>query len=220
MRLGECNFVKLLIIQWFTPLPSRLLIYSPSKPKHSVYLIALLNPPEMTANHFWFDSITFGSSTKMFGAPEVCYPVFLPICVWWDTAWNKEPVVWSWCGVTLTQSSPETLHPWLQVTAPADWYPTGNLWLYQGKNLNFVNGNTHRWWHVPTQLHSSSNYSHLEDLSDLSLEIITFILKQLDAVQCVATLQSPWCKFISSESSSHQTGWQSEETSKVTISYL
>lgn len=77
-------------------------------------------------------------------------------CVWWDTAWNKEPVVWSWCGVTLIQSSPETLHPWLQVTAPAERIPvgcTGILWLYQGKNLNFVNGNACRWWHVPTQLH-------------------------------------------------------------------
>lgn len=87
----------------------------------------------MTAKHFWSDSMVFGSSTKTFGAPEVCYSVFLPICVWWDTAWNKEPVVWSRCGVTLTQSSPETLHQWLQVTAPADWYPAGILWLYRGE---------------------------------------------------------------------------------------
>lgn len=96
---------------------------------------------------------------------------------------TKSPVVWGWCGVTLTQSSPETLHPWLQVTAPADWYPAGILWLYQLKNLNFVNGNTHRWWHVPTQLHSSSHYSHSSALSNLQRQIIRFITEQLDDLQ-------------------------------------
>lgn len=76
-----------------------------AKPR-SNYLIALLNPAEMTANHFWSDSITFGSSTKMFVAPEVCYSVFLCICVWRDTAWNKEPrrlkLVWRYAHSEFT----------------------------------------------------------------------------------------------------------------------
>lgn len=44
-------------------------------------------------------------------ASGVLLTVSPSICVWWDKARNKEPVVWSRCGVTLTQSSPETLHP-------------------------------------------------------------------------------------------------------------
>ena len=124
-----------LIIQWFTSRLSRSFnSFTRCAKPHSVFPNCLVkNPAEMTANHFWSDSIVFGSSTKTFGAPEVCYSVFLLICVWWDTARNKEPVVWSWCGITLTQSSPETLHPPLQVTTPTDWYPTGILWLYRGE---------------------------------------------------------------------------------------
>lgn len=60
-----------------TPIQQAVNLFSQWARSHSVYLIALLKPVVVTANHFWSDSITFGSSTKMFVAPEVCYSVFL-----------------------------------------------------------------------------------------------------------------------------------------------
>lgn len=151
---------------------------------HSVFPNCLVkNPAAMTANHFWSDSIVFGSSTKTFGAPEVCYSVFLLICVWWDTARNKEPVVWSWCGVTLTQSSPETLHPPLQVTAPADWYPTGILWLYRGEESELCE------WQYMQVVTRPYPITHLLTLVMFGRavrtfnQIITFRLKQWDDLQ-------------------------------------
>lgn len=57
----------------------------------------------------------------------------------------------------------------------------------RGKNLNFVNGNTHGWWHVSTQLHRSSHYSRSSDLSRLWSQITT--------VTSMVQMQSPWDKF-------------------------
>lgn len=105
----------------------------------------------MTASHFWSDSTTFFLARRqrcLLRRRRVAHCSY-PTGVWWDTAQNKEAVVWSRCGVTLTQSSPETLHPWLRVTAPADWYPTED-------SFDFIGG---RIWTLWMAIHAGGDTS-------------------------------------------------------------
>lgn len=133
------------LICWFMLQEQIVNVFTHWAKPHIVFLFASLFPVETTAKHFWSWSQTFGLSTKpkyppsQPPVPHLCTstPLHVHTSSLWDTAWNKEPFVWSQYGVTLTRSSPETLHPWLQVTAPADWYPPGILSRYQGYNLNF-----------------------------------------------------------------------------------